>query len=106
MIAKISSINTLYGALSYNQNNVDKEQAKVIFCNKMIEPRDGNFNIHSCLQSFEPYLPANRKTEKPVFHPDPNDKLSDETVVGNSTFEKIFAYIIIIFSGLKVRCSL
>jgi hypothetical protein len=82
MIAKISSSNTLYGALAYNQNKVDGDHAKVIFSNRMIEPADGNFDIHTCLQSFEPYLLANKRTEKPVLHvslnPDPQDKLSDE----------------------------
>jgi hypothetical protein len=38
--------------------------------------------MHTCLQSFEPYLLANKRTEKPVLHisinPDPKDKLSDE----------------------------
>jgi len=82
MISKISSSNTLYGALAYNQNKIESDHAKVIFSQKMIENRDGNINIHTCLQSFEPYLIANRKTEKPVFHasinPDPNDVLTDE----------------------------
>ncbi|MDR3267063.1 MAG: hypothetical protein LBT24_05790 [Tannerella sp.] len=54
MIAKISSSNNLYGALSYNQNKVEDEHAKVIFTNKMIEPKDGNIDISTCLQSFEP----------------------------------------------------
>ena len=48
----------------------------------MIEPKDGIYNIPICLQSFDPYLLANRKTEKPVLHvslnPDPKDKLTDE----------------------------
>ena len=82
MIAKITSGNTLYSALAYNQNKVESDHAKVIFSQKMIETADGNYDIHTCLHSFEPYLIANRKTEKPVLHvslnPDPNDKLSDE----------------------------
>ncbi|MDR2148116.1 MAG: relaxase/mobilization nuclease domain-containing protein [Tannerella sp.] len=82
MIAKISSSSNLYGALAYNQIKVDGRQAKVIFTNNMIEPEDGKFNINICLQSFEPYLLANRRTEKPVLHislnPDPGDRLSDE----------------------------
>ena len=82
MVAKISSSNTLYGALAYNQNKVDADHAKVIFTNRMIEPADGNFNIQGCLQSFEPYILANKRTEKPVFHvsinPDPKDVLTDE----------------------------
>jgi len=82
MIAKIGSGNTLYGTLSYNQIKVDENHAKVIFTNRIIENTDGDFDIHSCLQSFEPYLLANKRTEKPVLHisinPDPKDKLSDE----------------------------
>jgi hypothetical protein len=82
MIAKISSSNNLYGALSYNQNKVDESHAKVIFTNNMIEPKDGKFDIGMCLQSFVPYILANRITEKPARHvslnPDPKDSLSDE----------------------------
>ena len=82
MIAKISSSNSLYGILSYNQIKVDEDHAKVIFASKMIENADGNFDMHGCLKSFEPYLLANKRTEKPVLHislnPDPKDKLSDE----------------------------
>jgi hypothetical protein len=82
MIAKINSSNNLYGALSYNQTKVDERHAQVIFANNMIEPKDGNFDINICLQSFEPYLLANKRTEKPVLHislnPDPKDRLSDE----------------------------
>jgi hypothetical protein len=86
MVAKISSSNNLYGALSYNQNKVDDKHAKVIFTNKMIEKADGYFDISTCLQSFENYLLANRRTEKPVIHisinPDPKDILNDEQLSG------------------------
>jgi hypothetical protein len=82
VIAKISSSNTLYAVLAYNQNKTDDDHAKVIFANKMIEPQDGIYNIQTCLKSFEPYLLANRKTEKPVLHvslnPDPKDNLTNE----------------------------
>ncbi len=87
MVAKISSSNNLYGALAYNQNKVDEKHAKVIFSNKIIETVDGQFNINTGLQSFEPYLlenelSAKRKIQKPVLHisinPDPKDKLNDE----------------------------
>jgi hypothetical protein len=82
MVAKMSSGNSLYGALSYNQNKVDDSHAKVIFAGNMIDPEDGNYTMSVCLQSFESRLMANQKTEKPVLHvslnPDPKDKLSDE----------------------------
>lgn len=82
MVAKINSGSSLYGALSYNQEKVNQKHAKVIFTNRMIEPRDGVYGIGACMRSFEPYLLANRKTEKPVLHisinPDPKDVLTDE----------------------------
>jgi hypothetical protein len=82
MVAKMSASNTLYGALSYNQVKVDDDHAKVILTNRMIEGADGKRDINTCLRSFEPYLLANNKTEKPVLHvslnPDPKDVLTDE----------------------------
>ncbi|MDR1865932.1 MAG: relaxase/mobilization nuclease domain-containing protein, partial [Bacteroidales bacterium] len=82
MIAKMSAGNTLYGALSYNQNKVDDNLAKVIFTSRMIEYADGSCDMNTCLRSFEPYLLANNKTEKPVLHvsinPDPKDVLTSE----------------------------
>ena len=81
MVAKISSGNTLYSVLAYSQIKVENAHAKVIYTNRMIEPADGNFDIPACLQSFEPYVLANRNTEKPVLHisinPDPKDVLTD-----------------------------
>lgn len=77
----MSSGSSAYGALSYNQEKVDKEKAEVLLTHRMIEPPDGVFNVPLCMRSFEPYLTANRRTEKPVLHislnPDPKDKLSD-----------------------------
>lgn len=82
MVAKISSGSLLYGVLAYNQTKVDERMAIVIFTNRMIEPKDGEYDIATCMRSFEPYLLANHRTEKPVLHisinPDPKDKLSDE----------------------------
>ena len=82
MVAKINSGSSLYGALSYNQEKVNQKHAKVIFTNRMIEPKDGIYGIGACMRSFEPYLLANRKTEKLVLHisinPDPKDFLTDE----------------------------
>ena len=82
MVAKISSGSLLYGVLAYNQTKVDEQLAKVIFSNRMIEPKDGKYDIAICMHSFEPYILANQRTEKPVLHisinPDPKDKLSEE----------------------------
>jgi len=82
MIAKITSGNSLYGALSYNQTKVERHQAKVIYAANMKDPEDGIYTLPVCLKSFESRLTANKKTEKPVLHisinPDPKDKLSNE----------------------------
>lgn len=82
MIAKIGRGSSLYGALSYNQLKVDKENGQVLFMNKMLETPSGSYIVSHLLRSFEPYLAANRNTEKPVLHislnPNPNDKVSDE----------------------------
>ena len=82
MIAKINATAALYGVLAYNQTKVDEGHAKVIATSRMVEPRGGAWDIAACLRSFEPYLEANRKTEKPALHislnPDPDDKLTDE----------------------------
>ena len=82
MIAKIGRGNNLYGALAYNQLKVEKENGQVLYTNKIIETPDGSFATSLLLRSFEPYLLANRKTEKPILHislnPDPKDKVSDE----------------------------
>ena len=78
----MSSGNSIYGALSYNQIKVDDDHAKVIFADNMKDPEDGIYTMSVCLKSFESRLMVNQKTEKPVLHislnPDPKDVLSDE----------------------------
>lgn len=60
-----------------------------------MEPADGNPTIQHCMRSFEPYLAANRRTEKPVIHlslnPHPDDVLTDEQLVaiGQEYMEKM-----------------
>lgn len=82
MIAKIGRGSNLYGALVYNQLKVEKDNGQILYTNKIIQTPDGSFATSQLLRSFEPYLLANRKTEKPILHislnPDPKDKVSDE----------------------------
>jgi hypothetical protein len=82
MIAKIGRGSNLYGALAYNQLKVEKENGQILFPNKMIETANGHYSIAQLAQSFEPYLIANRNTEKPTLHislnPDPKDNVRDE----------------------------
>lgn len=82
MVAKIGHGENIMGALSYNQLKVQKENGEILFTHKMVETPDGNYSVTKLSRSFEPYLLANRRTEKPVLHislnPDPKDKVSDE----------------------------
>ena len=58
MVAKISTGGNMFGALVYNQNKVDSEEAKVLFSNKMLLSEDGNFSIGECMRSFEMQMPV------------------------------------------------
>lgn len=85
MIAKIGKGENLLGALSYNQLKVDKENGQILFTQKIAETLNGQYTAAYLYRSFEPYLVANNKTEKPVLHislnPDPKDKLTDEQFI-------------------------
>ncbi len=82
MVAKINIGSSILGALSYNQEKIDKEEGKVLFSNQIIQNTDGSHTMFFNMKSFEPYLDANKRTEKPVLHislnPHPDDKLTDE----------------------------
>jgi hypothetical protein len=82
MVAKMSSGNSTYGVLSYNQIKVDEDHAKVVFACNMKDPEDGIYTMQVCLESFKSRLMSNQKTEKPVLHvslnPNPKDRLSEE----------------------------
>ena len=84
MVANIRSGSSPGGALRYNKEKVDKDEAEVLFWQKMLEPFDkhGRMDIDACMDSFRPYLEANRRTTNTVFHvllnPSPEDKLTGE----------------------------
>ena len=84
MVANIKSGSSPGGALRYNKEKVDKDEAEVLFWQKMLEPFDkhGRMDIDTCMESFRPYLEANRRTTNTVFHaslnPSPEDKLTDD----------------------------
>ena len=84
MVANIRSRPSPSGALYYNKEKVDKDEAEVLFWQKMLEPYDkrGRLDIDACMDSFRPYLEANRRTTNTVFHaslnPSPEDRLTDE----------------------------
>ncbi|MCT2561785.1 relaxase/mobilization nuclease domain-containing protein [Chryseobacterium herbae] len=82
MIANIGRGENLFGALAYNQLKVDKENGQILYTHKMVETPDGSYSVAQLARSFEPYLLANNKTEKPILHislnPNPKDNVSDE----------------------------
>lgn len=82
MVAKIMKGQSLYGALAYNHDKVDNLVARVLGSSRIREAIDGSISFQNSLSSFEPYLIANKRTEKPVVHislnPHPKDVLSDE----------------------------
>lgn len=82
MVAKINVGNSLFGALSYNQEKINEGLGKVLFSQKVLQNTDGSYNMFFNMKSFEPYLDANKRTEKPILHislnPHPDDKLTDE----------------------------
>ena len=84
MVANIRSGSSPEGALYYNKEKVDKNEAEVLLWQKMLEPFDkyGRMDVDACMESFRPYLEANRRTTNTVFHaslnPSPEDRLTDD----------------------------
>ena len=84
MVVNIRSGSSPGGALRYNKEKVDKDEAEVLFWQKMLEPFDkhGRMDVDACMDCFWPYLEANRRTTNTVFHaslnPSPEDRLTDD----------------------------
>lgn len=95
MVAKIGRGKSLFGALAYNMGKVKNNTATVLAGQKIIESPDGTFTTAQISNSFQAYLAANRKTEKPVVHislnPDPEDKVNnnDYKVISKDYMEKM-----------------
>lgn len=85
MVAKINKSSNLFGTLIYNNQKVENDTAKIIHSNKVMQDKNGEYNMFLCNQSFTPFLAANRKTEEPILHisinPHPDDVLSDEQLI-------------------------
>ncbi|MFP3591428.1 conjugal transfer protein MobB [Chryseobacterium sp. SIMBA_038] len=85
MIAKIGRSSNLYGALAYNNRKVQQGNGKILWTNKMIETPNGQYTIPQLIESFYPYLAANRNTEKHTLHislnPNPKDRVSDNDFI-------------------------
>lgn len=67
----------------YNKEKVDKDEAEVLFWQKMLEPFDkhGRLDVDACMESFRPYLETNRRMTNTVLHaslnPSSEDKLKE-----------------------------
>ena len=81
MVAKISFGSSLYGALAYNGEKINKEEGKLLATNKIFDDCSGKTSIAYALRDFQRYLSPHIRTEKPVVHislnPHPDDVLTD-----------------------------
>lgn len=82
MVAKISIGSSLYGALAYNSEKINKEEGRLLGANKIILPADGQIDISRIAENFREFMPMMGRTKKPVLHislnPHPDDKLTDQ----------------------------
>ena len=49
MVAKISLGNSIYGALAYNAEKINKEKGRLLDTNKIYNNGSASVNIHNCL---------------------------------------------------------
>ena len=81
MVAKISLGKSIYGALSYNAEKINKEKGRVLDTNKIYNDGSGNINIHRAYEDFKRWMPQSTKAEKTMMHislnPHPDDCLSE-----------------------------
>ncbi len=82
MVAKISIGSSLYGALSYNDMKMNRDEGRVLGANKIILPADGHIDIARMVENFNLFMPKTGRTKKPVLHislnPHPDDKLTEQ----------------------------
>jgi len=81
VVAKISIGNSLYGALTYNGEKINKEKGRLLDTNKIYNDGSGTVNIHRAYEDFMRWIPTSSRTERPMMHislnPHPDDHLSD-----------------------------
>lgn len=81
MVAKISIGNSLYGALTYNGEKINKEKGRLLDTNKIYNDGSGSVDIHRAYEDFMRWIPTSSRTERPMMHislnPHPDDILSD-----------------------------
>lgn len=81
MVAKISVGSSVYGALAYNAEKINKEKGRVLDTNKIYNDGSGNIDIRRAFEDFKLWMPQSCKAEKTMMHislnPHPDDKLSE-----------------------------
>lgn len=81
MVAKISLGSSLYGAIVYNGEKINKEKGRVLDTNKIYNDGSGNIDIHRAFEDFKRWMPQHTRSEKTMMHislnPHPNDRLSE-----------------------------
>ena len=81
MVAKISLGNSLYGAIVYNGEKINKENGRLLDTNKIYNDGSGHIDIKRAFADFMQWMPTTTKTERPMVHislnPHPDDILSD-----------------------------
>lgn len=81
MVAKISLGSSLYGALSYNGEKINKEKGRVLDTNKIYNDGSGNIDIHRAFEDFKRWMPQHTRAEKTMMHislnPHPDDRMSE-----------------------------
>ena len=81
MVAKISIGNSLYGAINYNGEKINKENARLLDTNKIYTDSSGTVDIKRAFADFMQWMPSTTKTERPMVHislnPHPDDVLTD-----------------------------
>lgn len=81
MVAKISLGNSLYRALCYNGEKINKENGRLLATNKIYNDGSGKVNINRAYQDFKSWMPSSTRTERPMVHislnPHPDDRLTD-----------------------------
>lgn len=82
MVARITSGPTPEGALYYNKAKTERGEAVFLDCCNTLLMRGEEFVMRLAMETFAPYLAANRRTRMPTFHvslnPSPEDRLSDD----------------------------
>lgn len=81
MVAKISVGSSLYGALAYNGEKINKEEGRLLTTNRIYNDGTGTVDIRKAMEGFLTFMPEHTRVEKPVLHislnPHPDDVLTD-----------------------------